>query len=221
MLEPKMKKTPKIRLYVADDHILFRKGLIRLIQSFDRIGEIKEAANGRELITMVDHIPPDVVLVDLHMPIMGGDEVCEWVEKNHPEVKVVMLTMEDSEEYVQQLISLGAHAYVSKGAPPEEVEQAIYSVFDRDFYHNELVAQALRNFTKQATRLKKESTQFTNREVDIIHLICEEYTMKEIADQLGLSESTVQNYRVAIMGKMAVKNTAGLVKYAFTRGLIK
>lgn len=216
-----MKKTPKIRLYVADDHILFRKGLIRLIQSFDRIGEIKEAANGRELITMVDHIPPDVVLVDLHMPIMGGDEVCEWVEKNHPEVKVVMLTMEDSEEYVQQLISLGAHAYISKGAPPEEVERAIYSVFDRDFYHNELVAQALRNFTKQATRLKKESTQFTNREVDIIHLICEEYTMKEIADQLGLSESTVQNYRVAIMGKMAVKNTAGLVKYAFTRGLIK
>lgn len=221
MLEPKMKKTPKIRLYVADDHILFRKGLIRLIQSFERIGEIKEAANGRELIVLVDQTPPDVVLVDLHMPIMGGDEVCEWVEKNHPEVKVVMLTMEDSEEYVQQLISLGAHAYISKGAPPEEVERAIYSVFDRDFYHNDLVAQALRNFTKQTTRSRKESTQFTRREVDIIQLICEEYTMKEIADQLGLSESTVQNYRVAIMGKMAVKNTAGLVKYAFTRGLIK
>jgi DNA-binding NarL/FixJ family response regulator len=221
MVETRIKKSPKIRLYVADDHILFRKGLIRLIQSFNRIGEIKEAANGRELIRMVDQTPPDVILVDLHMPIMGGDEVCQWVEKNHPEVKVVMLTMEDSEEYVQQLISMGAHAYISKGAAPDEVERAIYSVYDRDFYHNDLVVQALRNFTRQAVRLKKEPSHFTKREIDIIHLICEEYTMKEIADKLGLSESTVQNHRAAIMNKMEVKNTAGLVKYAFTKGLIK
>ncbi len=215
-----MNKSPKIRLYVADDHILFRKGLIRLIQLFPRIGEIKEASNGRELIELVEHAPPDVVLVDLHMPIMGGDDVCEWMEKNYPEVKVVMLTMEDAEEYVHQLISMGAHAYVSKGAPPDEVEKAIYSVYDHDFYHNELVAQALRNFTKQVKRTKKESTPFTERELDIVKLICNEYTMKEIASKLDLSENTIQNQRATILNKMGVRNTAGLVKYALTKGLI-
>jgi len=116
---------------------------------------------------------------------------------------------------------MGAHAYVSKGAPPDEVEKAIYSVYDNDFYHNDLVAQSLRNFTKQINRTKKETIQFTNREIEIIQMICEEYTMKEIANKLLLSESTIQNQRVTIMNKMGVKNTAGLVKYAFTKGLIK
>lgn len=216
-----MTKSPKIRLYVADDHILFRKGLIRLIQSFPRISEIKEATNGRDLIRLVSENPPDVVLVDLHMPIMGGDEVCKWMEKNFPDVKVVMLTMEDAHEYVQQLISMGAHAYVSKGAAPDEVERAIYSVHDNDFYHNDLVAQALRNFAKRTVRKKGESTQFTERELDVIQLICEEFTMREIANKLALSESTIQNHRVTIMNKMRVKNTAGLVKFAFTKGLIR
>jgi DNA-binding NarL/FixJ family response regulator len=216
-----MGKSSKIRLYVADDHILFRKGLIRLIQSFTRIGEIKEAANGKELIKLVEQDPPDVVLLDLHMPVMGGDEVCSWVEKHFPDVKIVMLTMEDSEDYVQHLISLGAHAYVSKSAAPDEVEQAIYSVFDNDYFNNELVAQALRSFTRKVTRTKKQSTNFTDREMEIIQFICEELTMKEIANKLSLSESTVQNQRATIMDKMEVKNTACLVKYAFTKGLVK
>lgn len=216
-----MKRSSKISIYLADDHVLFRKGLIRLIQSFKRIGEIKEASNGRELIKLVTESPPDVVLVDLHMPVMGGDEVCEWVEKHHPEVKVIILTMEDSEEYIQQLISYGAHAYLSKSAPPEEVEKAIYSVVDKDFYHNELVMQALRNFTIQVTRIRRDAPQFTDREIEIIRLICEEYTMKQIANRLDLSESTIQNQRAAIMDKMNVKNTAGLVKFAFTKGLIR
>lgn len=216
-----MKNSSKITIYLADDHTLFRKGLIRLIQSFKRIGEIKEASNGNELLNLVKEAPPDVVLVDLHMPIMGGDKVCEWIEQNYPDVKVIILTMEDSEEYIQQLISLGAHSYLSKSAPPEEVEQAIYSVVDNDFYHNEMVMKALRNFTRQVTRLRRDLPQFTDREVDIIRLICEEYTMREIADKLTLSESTIQNHRAGIMEKMQVKNTAGLVKYAYTKGLIK
>lgn len=215
-----MKRASKIRVYLADDHMLFRKGLIRLIQSFRRVGEIREAANGKELIRMVSASPPEVVLVDLHMPVMGGEDVCEWIEKNHPEVKVVMLTMEDAEEYIQQLISLGAHAYLSKGAPPEEVEKAIYAVVDKDFYHNDLVMRALRNFTIRQTRIRRDAPQFTRRELGIIRLICDEFTMKEIAARLDLSESTVQNQRATIMDKMSVKNTAGLVKYAFTKGLI-
>ena len=215
-----MKRLPKINVYLADDHALFRKGLIRLIQSFKRVGQINEASDGKELIRLVEKAPPDVVLVDLHMPVMCGDEVCEWMEQHHPDVKVIMLTMEDSEEYIQQLISLGAHAYLSKSALPDEVENAIYSVVDNDFYHNELVMRALRNFTRQVTRIRRDAPQFTEREIDIIRLICEEYTMKEVAAQLDLSESTVQNQRAVIMDKMKVKNTAGLVKYAFTKGLI-
>jgi DNA-binding NarL/FixJ family response regulator len=216
-----MKRASKIRIYLADDHILFRKGLIRLIQSFKRVGEIKEASNGKELLKLINESPPDVVLVDLHMPVMGGYEVCEWVEKHHQDVKVIILTMEDSEEYIQQLISLGAHAYLSKSAPPEEVEKAIYSVVDNDFYHNDLVIRALRNFTIQVTRIRRDAPQFTDREIEIIRLICEEYTMRQIANRLDLSESTIQNQRAAIMDKMNVKNTAGLVKYAFTKKLVR
>ena len=215
-----MKKSDGIRLYLADDHTLFRKGLIRLIQSFRRIDLIKEASNGSELIELVRKDPLDVIVVDLHMPVMGGDEVCKWIEANAPDVKVIMLTMEDSDEYVQQLISFGANAYLSKGASPDEVEKAIYSVVDHDFYHNDLVMTALRNFTRTDGRPRKELVQFTERETRIIQLICEEHTMKEIARQLELSENTVQNYRSAIMDKMGVKNTAGLVKFAVTKGLV-
>lgn len=214
------KRTDGITLYLADDHTLFRKGLIRLIQSFKRIDFIREAANGSELIQLIKEQPPDVVVVDLHMPVMGGDEVCRWVEENYPDVKVIMLTMEDSDEYVQQLIRLGANAYLSKGASPEEVEKAIYSVIDHDFYHNDLVMTALRNYTRVDARIRKEPVQFTDREMHIIRLICEERTMREIARLLELSENTVQNYRSSIMDKMGVKNTAGLVKYAVIRGIV-
>lgn len=215
-----MKRPSKIVVYLADDHTLFRKGLIRLIQSFKRVSEIKEAANGKELIKLVQENQPDVILVDLHMPVMGGDEVCKWVESHYPEVKVVILTMEDAEEYVQQLISYGAHAYLSKSAPPDEVENAIYSVMDNDFYHNDLVMRALRNFTRNVSKIKKNLPQFTDGDIKIVRLICEEKTMREIALELHLSENTVQNHRVAIMEKMGVKNTAGLVKYAFVKGII-
>ena len=213
-------KKNQIRVYLADDHILFRKGLIELVRTFKRVGEIKEASNGRELVRLIEQDPPDVVLVDLHMPIMGGDEVCAWVEQYRPDIKVIILTMEVADEFVQQLISLGAHAYLSKNAPPDEVEQAISAVVDHDFFHNQLVMQALRNFTRRDARMKRDLPQLSDRELDIVRLICEEFTMKEIAGKLDLSESTVQNHRAAIMEKMGVKNTAGLVKYAFTKGLI-
>lgn len=216
-----MKRLNKINIYLADDHTLFRKGLIRLLKSFKNIGEIKEAVNGKELMKLVAHQEPDVVLVDLHMPVAGGEEVCRWMESKHPQVKVVMLTMEDSEEYIQRLVSLGAHAYISKSAQPEEVEQAINSVIEHDFYHNVMVTQALRNFTRQVGKTRQDTPQFTDREIDIIRLICEEYTMKQIAKRLEISDKTVQNHRATIMDKMNVKNTAGLVKFAFTRGLVK
>lgn len=216
-----MKRLNKINIYLADDHTLFRKGLIRLLRTFKNIGEIKEAVNGKELTKLVMQGEPDVVLVDLHMPLMGGEEVCRWMESKYPQVKVIMLTMEDSEEYIQHLISLGAHAYISKGAQPEEVEQAINSVIEHDFYHNTLVTQALRNFTRQVSKTRKDTPQFTDREVAIIKLICEEFTMKQIAKRLDISDKTVQNHRATIMDKMNVKNTAGLVKFAFMKGLIK
>lgn len=215
-----MKKVPRINVCLADDHTLFRKGLIRLLQSFRRIGEIREAANGKELLSLVEAKVPDVVLLDLHMPEMGGDEVCAWVDSHYPDVRIIMLTMEDSEEYIQQLITMGAHAYLSKTAPPDEVEDAIYTVVDKEFYHNPLVVEALRNITRrEGPQIRRDVPRFTDRELEIIRLICEEYTMKEVAGFLDLSESTVQNQRAVIMDKMGVKNTAGLVKYAITRGL--
>ena len=101
-----MKRLNKINICLADDHTLFRKGLIRLLRGFRNVGDIREAVNGKELMKLIMQEEPDVALVDLHMPLMGGEEVCRWMESKYPRVKVVMLTMEDSEEYIQHLISL-------------------------------------------------------------------------------------------------------------------
>lgn len=215
-----MKRSKKIKVYLADDHNLFRKGLIRLLQTFNRVSVIKEASAGKELIKLVSKEQPDAVLLDLHMPDMSGEEVCRWLSQNYPDVKVIIISMEDSEAYVQHLISLGACAYLSKNAPPEEVEEAIYATVDHDFYNNELVNKALLEYA----RTQKKSGQgasLSDRELEVVRLICNELTMKEISEKLKISEKTVQNHRTSIMEKVGVRNTAGLVKYAVTKGLIR
>lgn len=215
----RMKRSKKIKVYLADDHNLFRKGLIRLLQTFNRVSVIKEASAGKELMKLVSKEQPDAVLLDLHMPDMNGEEVCRWLSQNYPDVKVIIISMEDAEAYVQHLISLGAHAYLSKNAPPEEVEEAIYAAVDHDFYNNELVSKALLEYAR--TQKKSGQALLSDRELEVVRLICNELTMKEISEELKISEKTVQNHRTSIMEKVGVRNTAGLVKYAVTKGLIR
>jgi DNA-binding NarL/FixJ family response regulator len=206
-----------INVYLADDHTLFRKGFIRLLQSFKRIGEIQEAANGKELIELVQKKLPDVVLLDIRMPVMDGIETCDFLHHQFPDLLIMMLTMEDDENYVDLLLNKGARGYLLKSASTEEVETAIYTLYDHHFYSNDLMAKSLR----VSKKIELEDEIFTNREFEILRLTYFQKSMKEIALHLGISERTVQTHRRNMMLKIGVHNSTGLVKYAVDRELFK
>jgi DNA-binding NarL/FixJ family response regulator len=152
------------------------------------------------------------------MPVMGGLEACDRIHKEYPEIKIVILTMNDQPEMVELLIRTGAHGFLSKSVEPDEVYKALNDVMSHGFYTNDHVFHALRSSSRSKGNSGFES--LTNREIEIIRLICEELTMKEIANKLHISEKTVQNHRTNIMTKIKVTNTAGLVKYAVANKII-
>lgn len=212
----------KLKVYIADDHTIFRKAMVSLLQSFPRIGTVKDAENGRELLNLVKEEAPDIVLLDLQMPIMDGSETCENLYNKYPDVRVIVLSMHDSERYIQHMMDLGARAFLFKNVEPDELEQAIYSVADKDFYHNELIASILRKSLREKHNLKKPDfkQELTEREREILLLICQEYSTKEISSRLSLSDRTVENHRAKIMEKTGVKNIVGIVRYAYEQGLL-
>jgi len=213
----------KFKVYIADDHTLFRKAMVNLLRTFDRVSEVKDAENGKELLTMVKYEEPDVAIVDLQMPIMDGAETCENIIKRHPHVKIIILTMHDSNKYILHMMEMGVHAFLLKNTEPDELEKAIYAVAEKDFYHNDLVAAVLRkNVTekKAGQRPNFRQADLTEREKDILALICRELTIREIGQKLSLSENTVRNHRVNMMEKVGVNNTVGLVKYAYEAGIV-
>jgi len=213
----------KFKVFIADDHTLFRKAMVNLLRSFERVGEVKDAENGKELLTLIKFEKPDVAIVDLQMPVMDGAETCENIIQKFPDVKIIILTMHDSEKYILHMMEAGVHAFLLKNTEPDELERAIYAVVEKDFYHNDLVGSVLRKNVKEkrmGLRPVFRHAELTDREKEILVLICQELTIREIGQRLSLSENTVRNHRVNIMEKVEVNNTVGLVKYAYEVGLI-
>jgi DNA-binding NarL/FixJ family response regulator len=197
--------------------------MVNLLRSFERIVEVKDAENGKELLALIKNEVPDVVLVDLQMPVMDGSEASNQIIHKYPNVKIIVLTMHDSNKFILHMMDMGVHAFLLKNTEPDELEQAIYAVADKDFYHNELVAAVLRKNVKErqpGQRPNFEHAELTDREREILLLICQELTMKEIGQRLYLSENTVRNHRVNIMDKVGVNNIVGLVKYAYETGIV-
>lgn len=213
----------KFKVYIADDHTLFRKAMMNLLRTFDRVSEVKDAENGKELLTLIKLDKPDVAIVDLQMPVMDGAETCENIISRYPDVKIIILTMHDSEKYILHMMETGVHAFLLKNTEPDELEKAIYAVVEKDFYHNDLVASVLRKNVKEKKAGQRplfRHTDLTDREKEILVHICQELTIREIGQRLSLSENTVRNHRVNIMEKIGVSKTVGLVKYAYATGLI-
>lgn len=214
----------KLKVYLADDHTLFRKAMVTLLQTFQKVGEVKDAENGKELLTLMKYGEPDVVIVDLQMPVMDGVETSENVLKRFPTAKIIILTMHDSDKYILHMLEMGVHAFLLKNTDPDELERAIYNVVEKDFYHNDLVANVLRKNVLERTageRPQFRQAHLTDREKEILLLICQELTIREIGQRLSLSENTVRNHRVHIMEKVGVSNMVGLVKFAYDTGLVR
>lgn len=216
-----MSQPEKLNILVTDDHTLFRRGTMMLLESFDEVGRIDDAENGKEALEKLDENHFDLILLDLEMPVLDGWETAKKVVSKFPEVKIIMISMHDSLQIISDLIEIGVHSYLLKNADPDEVHKAIVSVTNNDFYYNQLVSKALHKKV-QKDGLNKgvaRRADISPREIEILQLICQELTMKEIGEKLFVSEQTVHTHRKNLMKKTKAKNAVGLVKFAFQNGI--
>lgn len=204
----------KINIVIADDHKLFRKGIVALLSDFNFLNEINEAANGSELLDLLSKLEllPDVVLLDLRMPVMDGVEAHQHIRKLYPDLKVIILTMEDDEQYILHLISEGVNGYLLKNADPEEMEMAILKVVKNGYYFSDDISVMLiKNLKKKEKAEVSFNPDFTEREIQALELICKEYSNAEIAEAMKISIRTAEGYKLKLLEKSGAKNIAGLV----------
>ncbi|WP_436514465.1 response regulator [Ekhidna sp. To15] len=216
-----MSQPDKLNILVTDDHTLFRRGTMMLLESFDEVEKVDDAENGKEALDKLEAGSFDLILLDLEMPVLDGWETAKKVVSKFPEVKIIMISMHDSLQIISDLIEIGVHSYLLKNADPDEVHKAIVSVTNNDFYYNQLVSKALHKKV-QKDGLNKgvaRRADISPREIEILQLICQELTMKEIGEKLFVSEQTVHTHRKNLMKKTKAKNAVGLVKFAFQNGI--
>ena len=213
-----------IRIAIADDHKLVRSGMVMILRENPKFVVVQQASNGRELLDGIAQSKPDVVLLDLEMPVLGGQDTLVEIRKLYPNIRVLMLTMHNNEAIILQMMELGANGYLIKNTEPAEVVKAIYKVMEAEFYFSEEVSKAmLHGISNPALKNAQgvEGHGLTEREVDVLRLICKEYTTTEIGEALFLSPKTIEGYRKALMDKTEAKNMAGLVLFAIRHGLYK
>ncbi len=213
-----------IRLLIADDHEIFRDGLVLMLSKQPHLILEGQAEDGQELIDMVKKKPPDIVLTDIKMPRMDGIEATRYIRTWFPQVNIIALSMFDEENLIVDMLEAGAKGYLLKNADKQEILEAIENVYQsRVFYCQHTSAKLATMIVKSKFNpyRKTESIEFTDREKDIVKLICLQFTAQEIADKLFLSKRTVEGYRTRILEKMNVKNTAGVVIFALKHGIIK
>jgi DNA-binding NarL/FixJ family response regulator len=205
-----------IRIVLADDHDLVRSGIKALLSMVDGVEVIAEARDGRELITLVESLNPDVVMTDISMPGMDGIAAISEIHSKHPEVRLLVLSMYDTVDFVKRAVASGACGYLMKDAPPFELEQAVRSVMATGSYFSPAIAQRLLQPSEPTV-----DDELTHRQVEILKLIAQGRASKEIAYQLGLSPKTVDVHRARIMERLHLNDIASLTLYAVRKGLIK
>lgn len=212
----------KIRLALADDHLLFRQGLMALLSDYDELKVVIEVPNGRELIQSLKDKSVDVAIVDYEMPEMDGLETTRQIRLKYPDIKIISLTMHNSEELIMQLLDKGSNGFLLKDFDSEKVVDAIYAVLENGYYFNDHISKDMLHHVMKNKKLKPRFgiTALNDKEIQIIRLICEEKTNKEISDILNLSARTVEGARSKIISKINVKNTAGIVLYAIKNNII-
>ncbi|SDL08094.1 DNA-binding response regulator, NarL/FixJ family, contains REC and HTH domains [Catalinimonas alkaloidigena] len=215
---------PPVRLAIADDHQIFRQGLLACLRECDAIDVLIEAVNGRDLLDKMQATPVDVVLMDIKMPMMDGMKATEALRQKYTDTQVLALSMFDDDQYILNMMRAGAAGYLLKNAAPDEIIEAVTTVQHKGYYFNDRVSVALikKLVNPQALPDPPPAAQvdLNERELEVLTLICQEYTSAEIADQLCLSTRTVEGYRTRLFEKIGAKNTVGLVMYAIRNGLI-
>ncbi len=214
---------PKIRVLVVDDHTIVRDGICALLGLAADIEVVGEAANGREALDMVGRLMPDVVLMDISMPLMGGLDATRRICKEFPKTKVLALTQYDDREYVFPVIEAGACGFISKTAASSELTSGIRSVYRGDSFLSPSVARLLvEEYQHEASTRRSDDPyeHLTDRERETLKLLAEGYTIQEIAGTLVISPKTVEGHKANLMAKLDLHSRADLVKYALRKGII-
>jgi DNA-binding NarL/FixJ family response regulator len=212
-----------IRLVIADDHEIFRDGLALMLSKQSTIVLTGQAADGEELLRLVADTRPDIVLTDIKMPRLSGISATRILLQRHPGLKIIALSMFDEEALIVEMLEAGAKGYLLKNADKKEILEAILTVHEGSiFYCKHTTAQLASLIVKSKFDAQKKMQEaiFTEREKEIIRLICRQHTAQEIGEQLYISKRTVEGYRTRILEKMEVKNTAGVVIFALRHHLI-
>ena len=213
----------KIRVLIVDDHTLVRDGIRALLSLVSDIEVVGEAANGKEGLEKVKELMPDVVLMDLSMPIMGGLEATRRIRKEFPETRVLALTQYDDSEYVIPIIEAGACGFVTKMVAFSELSSAIQAAYRGESFLSASAAAALVEECRQKAGVESERDpyqQLTDREREVFKLLAEGHTAKEIAEMLVVSPKTVEGYRTSLMNKLNIHNKTELIKYAIRKRVI-
>ena len=212
-----------IKLAIADDYKIYREGLKLCFSTDKNLHILFEADNGEDLLLAVDKEQPDIIIMDLNMPLMDGMEATKQIRKKHPAIKILVITMYDNDKFIIHLMENGANGYLLKNAEPAEIIKAIYAVCENGYYFNDLVNKALLKKLVMKNNIKpsfNQNIELTERELEVLALICEEKTATEIGKQIFLSARSVEGIRQRLIEKVGVRNTAGLVMFAVKNGII-
>jgi DNA-binding NarL/FixJ family response regulator len=213
-----------IKVIIADDHALFRTGVKTSLGFYKDIEFLGEAENGMQLLNLIKFLKPDIILLDIQMPIMDGIATLPEVKKILPDVKIIMLTMNDDVSMISRLMEIGANSYLTKNSDSETIYQAIKTCYESEFFFNEYTNKAmlagLRNKKNDVNPFADEA-DLSEKEKNVLKLMCEEKSTKEIADMVDISPRTVEAIRDRLKIKTGAKSTAGLILYAVKHGIVE
>lgn len=214
-----------MRIALADDEALFRRGIALILEEMEDTEIIFEADNGQSMLDQLARAPvqPDVLLLDLNMPVLNGVDAAKALREQYPELRFIVLTTYFSKSFVLSMLELGAAAYLPKNATPELMQTTVREVVEKGFFYNDEVLAIIRENMVKPSRQKLSKPfqpNLTAREKEVLQLICEERTTPEIAEQLFISTRTVEGHRNNLLSKLQCRNTAGLVVVALQEGLV-
>jgi len=214
-----------IKVILAEDHTIVRKGLRSLLDIEEGIKVVGEAENGKQVIKKVAQLKPDVVVMDIAMPLLNGLEATRRIKKDFPRVRVLVLSVHEDEEYIFQTLKAGASGYLLKNAAPTDLVSAIKAAYRNEaFLSPSISKKVVKEYIRQAAGTSREENSYeklTNREREVLQLLAEGRTVKEIAHLLYLSTKTIQAHRAHLREKLNINSNAELIKYAIRKGLIK
>jgi two-component system, NarL family, invasion response regulator UvrY len=212
----------KIKVIIADDHVLMRNALSRLVGTLEGYEVLAEADNGRDLKNKIlQHLVPDIVLLDVNMPEMDGFQTTEWLHKNYPHIRVLVLSMLSDERTIIKMFRLGAKGYLLKNTDPDELKKALDAIVAKNVYLSEYVSGKLVSGLNKYAELDEKPVFLNEREKEFLRWVCSELSYKDIAEKMNLSPRTVDDYRQTLFTKLKVHSRVGLVLYAIRNALVE